>query len=100
MTTIDITAKITARDSNTTDGRPGSVDADIFDADGDLIGEVTLVPNERGLLSTWGSPENWASSSLLRWASDLEDEDGDPIELRNVAFAVEAAVEHAAAFPT
>ena len=59
------TARITARnyDSAAPD-RPGAVDATIY-LNGAEVGEVTLVPNHDGQLSTWGPGlDHWADYRL------------------------------------
>lgn len=77
MPTIE--AIITARGAKTTvPDNEGAVDARIL-VDGVEVGEVTLLPDNSGLLSAWGDPSNWASSALLRWS--------DTVDWSDVAFA-------------
>jgi hypothetical protein len=66
MTTETITATITDRDTATTIGLAGSVDADIA-LDGTHIGRVTLARDDHGTLGIWGDTiDNWADTNLCQ----------------------------------
>lgn len=85
-TTYTITAEITATgaDSAVPDNDL-AIDADVF-ADGEHIGSVTLLPNDRGDRDTWGAPENWSDDALRGWAED------NGVELGSLADAIVTVV--------
>lgn len=99
-TDTEITAEITGRgpDSQVRDN-PGAVDAEIY-ADGELVGEVTLVPDrESGKLTTWGDRDHWANGDMLATLL-LQDEraaeDPDVLDGRRLADEIVGAVRLAA----
>lgn len=81
-TTYEITIVTTGKgaDSSVPDN-DRAIDADVF-ADGEHIGSVTLLPNDRGDHDTWGAPENWSDDALRGWAND------HGVELGNLADAI------------
>lgn len=79
------TATITARGADSTvPDNAGAVDADIF-RDGVKVGEVTLLPDGRGFLTTWGSHvDHWASYQLQQ-AIDLDEHRAAILDAVNAA---------------
>ena len=102
-----ITAIVTGRGLDSTVPDRAGVDATIY-FDGKEAGEVTLLPDDQGSLSTWGCPDNWASSALQAWIDTVAfdttaanaafeaDEEYDAPDAGDVHAAIVAAVEEAA----
>lgn len=91
--TPEITAEITGRgDRSTVPDNADAVDATIY-VDGEEIGEVTLLPDHAGRLSTWGSGlDHWADDGIRTWIDTHEDEH----DRRTAVGEIEAAVRAAA----
>jgi hypothetical protein len=89
-----LTARVTGRgESSTVPDNACAVDADI-ELNGMSLGSVTLLPDERSNLTTWGGPENWGDDSLWRWIGERVEAAGQ--ERSEVIAAVVAAVCEAA----
>jgi hypothetical protein len=89
-----LTARVTGRgESSTVPDNAGAVDAEIL-LGGEVLGSVTLLPDERGNLTTWGSLDNWADDTTARWITERVEAAGQ--ERSEVIAALVAAVCEAA----